>query len=66
VILVLTVDQLIVKDANLYLQFCNNAAMHDETEGYWRMLAHIAFYYLQELRSTHTVAPVPPILTKYL
>jgi len=64
--LVLTVDQLIAKDVNLYLQFCNKAALHDEQEMYWRTLAHTAFYYLQELRSTHTIAPAPPILTRYL
>lgn len=63
-ILVLSVEELIAKEVGMYLQFCCNAAKHDEQEFLWRQLAHVTFYHLQELKTTGKVYFASPITTK--
>lgn len=62
----LTVDELITREFELYLLFCRKAALHDSEEVKWRTLAHITFYHLEELRVIDRVRYIPPILNKWL
>jgi hypothetical protein len=55
------IDELITKEADMYLQLCRNAAQHDDQEFLWRMLAHAVFYHLQELRTTSRDRTTSPI-----
>lgn len=40
------------KEVEMYLTYCQMAALHNAYEQYYRSLAHRIFYHIQELRST--------------
>lgn len=44
-------ELIIDKEVKLYVDFCRKASMHDECEQLWRMLAHVTFYHIQELKT---------------
>jgi hypothetical protein len=47
-----SVNELIALEINMYVGYCQKAAEHDENEYLYRKLAHVVFYHIQELRTT--------------
>lgn len=53
----MNLQEQIDKEVNMYLTYCQMAAQHNAYEQYYRNLAHMIFYHIQELRSTKVLAP---------
>jgi hypothetical protein len=67
---VLTVDNIIAEEVNMYVRYCELAAEHEPDEKLHRQLAHVIFYHIQELRTTGKLGYIPkeladsPIFTR--
>ena len=52
----MTLEEQISIELIMYLGYCRMAALHDQFEGYHKMMAHKLFYHIQELRSTRKLS----------
>jgi hypothetical protein len=59
----MTLEEAIRAEQLMYVRYCEEAARHDNFEGYYRAHAHHIFYHIQEMRSTGEVTPLARFLS---